>query len=248
MAREKLKVLDLFSGIGGFSLGLERAGMQTVAFCEIDPFCRKVLKKHWPDVPIFEDVKTLKGSDVGPVDVITAGFPCQDIAICGTGKGLDGEKSGLWSEVERLAGELRPRLIILENSTEILDGRWMGRLLGGLACLGYDAEWDMFPALAFGSPHRRDRFYLVAYPCGAGQEKQYMPTIAGKAEQRQYSFGPLQRGFFWPEDQPPVLRDGHDVPSRVDRIGALGNAVVPQIPEMIGRAIIEAERGNQHGA
>src|SRR5512139_1178725 len=103
-----LRVLDLFSGIGGFSLGLERAGMRTVAFCEIDPYARAVLRKHWPDVPCYEDVRTLTadrlaGDGIHPT-VITAGFPCQDISVAGKGAGLAGARSGLWREVARLVG------------------------------------------------------------------------------------------------------------------------------------------------
>src|SRR3954470_19482651 len=101
-ASEQMNVLDLFSGIGGFSLGLERAGMRTVAFCEIDPFCRTVLAKHWPAVPIFPDVTQLRGADVGAVDVICGGFPCQDISVAGRRAGIEGERSGLWSEYARI--------------------------------------------------------------------------------------------------------------------------------------------------
>lgn len=98
----KLTVLDLFSGIGGFSLGLERTGgFETKAFCEIDPFCRRVLAKHWPQVPCFDDVTTLRGEDVGPVDVICGGFPCQDISIAGRQAGIDGARSGLWGHLAR---------------------------------------------------------------------------------------------------------------------------------------------------
>ena len=112
----KLKVLDLFSGIGGFSLGLERTGgFETVAFCEINKFCQKVLKKHWPEVPIFEDVTKLKGEQVGQVDIICGGFPCQDLSTSGQGAGVGGERSGLWREMARLASELRPKYIIMEN-------------------------------------------------------------------------------------------------------------------------------------
>ena len=117
----KLKVLDLFSGIGGFSLGLERTGgFETKAFCEIDPFCRRVLAKHWPDVPCFEDVTTLRGEDVGTVDVICGGFPCQDISLAGLGAGMDGARSGLWSHYARLIGELRPRYVLVENVAALL--------------------------------------------------------------------------------------------------------------------------------
>ena len=114
-----MRVLDLFSGIGGFSLGLERAGMQTVAFCEIEPYCRAVLRKHWPNVPCYEDVRNLTAdrlrADGISIDVICGGFPCQDISTAGKGAGLAGERSGLFYEIARLVGELGPRYVILEN-------------------------------------------------------------------------------------------------------------------------------------
>jgi site-specific DNA-cytosine methylase len=121
-----VRVLDLFAGIGGFSLGLERAGFETVAFCEIEPYAQKVLAKHWPGVPIYDDVREitaerLAGDGIG-VDVITGGFPCQDISVAGKQAGIEGERSGLWSEVARLIGELRPRYAILENVTALISG------------------------------------------------------------------------------------------------------------------------------
>lgn len=158
-----LTVLDLFSGIGGFSLGLERTGgFKTVAFCEIDPFCRKVLAKHWPDVPVHEDITTLRGEDVGPVDVIAGGFPCQDISTAGRGDGIEGSRSGLWSEFARLIGELRPRYVIVENVAALL-GRGLDRVLGDLAALGFDAEWHGIPIGTLGAPHNRDRIWILAY-------------------------------------------------------------------------------------
>lgn len=162
-----LRVLDLFSGIGGFSLGLERAGMQTVAFCEVDPYCRRVLQSVWPKVKIYDDVKTLSAqhltADGISVDVICGGFPCQDISSAGLRMGIDGARSGLWSEYARLIGELRPRFVIVENVADLCI-RGLDRVLGDLAALGYDAQWDCVPAYAVGAPHRRDRLWLVAYP------------------------------------------------------------------------------------
>src|SRR5258708_2164912 len=162
----EMNVLDLFSGIGGFSLGLERAGMRTVAFCEIDPFCRRVLAKHWPDVPVYDDVRTLTAARVGScgqlIDVICGGFPCQDISFAGKGAGIGGERSGLWSEYARIIGEVRPKYVIVENVAALL-GRGLERVLGDLAALGFDAEWHCIPASAVGAPHRRDRVWIVAH-------------------------------------------------------------------------------------
>lgn len=161
-------MLDLFSGIGGFSLGLERTqGFETVAFCEIEPFPRKVLAKHWPEVPCYEDVRTLTAerlaADGIAVDVICGGFPCQDISFAGRGAGLAGERSGLFYQVARLIGELGPRYVVLENVGALLS-RGLDAVLGTLASLGYDAEWHCIPASAVGAPHRRDRIWIVAHP------------------------------------------------------------------------------------
>jgi DNA (cytosine-5)-methyltransferase 1 len=166
----KLRVLDLFSGVGAYSLGLERTGgFQTVAFCELEDYPRRILRKHWPDVKIYEDVRELTGARLAAdgivPDWIVAGWPCQDISSAGTGHGLDGARSGLWAEIARLAGELRPRGLLLENSSNLLSingGADFGRVLGDLASLGFDAEWHCLPAAAFDAPHIRDRLWIVA--------------------------------------------------------------------------------------
>jgi DNA (cytosine-5)-methyltransferase 1 len=187
---EKLRVLDLFSGIGGFSLGLERTGgFETVAFCEIEAFPRKVLAKHWPDVPCYDDVRTLTAerlaADGIAVDVICGGFPCQDISTAGKGAGLAGERSGLFYQIARLVGELAPRYVILENVAALL-GRGLADVLGALASLGYDAEWHCIPASYLGAPHRRDRIWILAYPnsfgcvgIGSGQEGHFWTAQFG---------------------------------------------------------------------
>jgi DNA (cytosine-5)-methyltransferase 1 len=242
-----MRVLDLFSGIGGFSLGLERAGMKTVAFCEIDPFCRAVLAKHWPNVVCYQDVRTLTSEQLGDrgiaPDVISAGFPCQDISLNGDGAGLDGERSGLWSEVARLCGELRPRYAIVENVAALL-GRGLGEILGDLAALGYDAEWHCIPAAAVGFPHGRDRVWLVAYPWEERAKRGGSLALSGL-----YGIPwreNVRRAAAWAArpDLPAsgLCRGSDGIPARVDRTGALGNAVVPQIPEMIGRAILSAQQ------
>lgn len=284
----KLKVLDLFSGIlvGGFSLGLERTGgFETVAFCEIDPFCRRVLAKHWPTVRQYEDVRELTAkrleADGISVDVITGGFPCQDLSTAGKQAGMgEGTRSGLWSEIVRLSRELRPLYVIVENVANLLSGpseargRWFGRVLGDLAECGYDAEWENIPAAALGAPHPRERVWIIAYP---SQERQpeagtlrhqsiaqwlsrgseaFVPAddrkerVQGRRPQQVSGFG----AFSWcqnvrraedlrgrPDLPPPLFRGSRDgIPNWVDRIGACGNSVIPQIPELIGRAILEA--------
>ena len=160
-----MRVLDLFSGIGGFALGLERAGFTTVAFCEVDPFCRAVLAKHWPEVPIYDDVRALTGARLAAdgivCDAICGGFPCQDISVAGRGAGLAGDRSGLWFEYLRVVSEVAPRWVIIEN-VPALRSRGLDTVLGGLSALGYDAEWHCIPAAALGAPHRRDRVWIVA--------------------------------------------------------------------------------------
>lgn len=250
-----MNVLDLFSGIGGFSLGLERAGMRTVAFCEIEPYCRAVLRKHWPEVPIYEDVRTLTAARLAAdgigVDVICGGFPCQDISVAngvwGDNLGLDGSRSGLWAEYKRLIKELGPRRVIIENVTALL-GNGLVRIMQDLCSLGYDAQWDAVPASYVGSPQNRDRVWIVAYPPEDGIEGLFSGADIGAIRQgwacRQEDLpavyaDPL-RSDRWP--QPLICRGDNRPPNWVDRISACGNAVVPQIPELIGHAIMRSER------
>lgn len=167
--RPALNALSLFSGIGGLDLGLERAGIRTVGQVESDPWCRRVLAKHWPDVPRHDDVRTAADwwlkEERPHVDLIFGGFPCQDISNAGRRAGIDGERSGLWSEFHGLIRLLRPRWVLLENVAAIL-GRGAGRVFGDLAAIGYDAEWDCVPAASVGAPHLRDRWFAIAYPDG----------------------------------------------------------------------------------
>jgi DNA (cytosine-5)-methyltransferase 1 len=334
---DKLRVLDLFSGIGGFSLGLERTGgFETVAFCEIEPFPRRVLAKHWPEVPCYEDVRTLTGARLAAdgitgIDVITGGFPCQDLSVAGKQRGMgEGTRSGLWSEIVRLVGELRPSYVIVENVAALLSGPsqkrggWFGRVLGDLAECGYDAEWENIPASALGAPHRRERVWLVglatigrdmanadqvgtiwepdpgvslvfneggarvserrnksladtkelqrdggnhntgirvgaeplsqlgngswakhlAHSNGIDEQGQQSSVI--NAQERQGSVagssGPCLAsiGRKW-ETEPGMGRVADGVPDRAHRLATLGNSVVPQIPELIGRAILAAQ-------
>jgi len=243
-----MKVLDLFSGIGGFSLGLERAGMETVAFCEFEPHAQEVLRKHWPKVPIHSDVRELNGHDFrGTVDVVTGGFPCQDLSVAGKQAGFNGERSSLYREMLRIISECRPRYAIFENVTGLLtgeSGRWFGQFLYDLAEIGFDAEWHCMEAAYIGAPHRRDRVWVIAYPdCrrherGGKKQVQRFANLSCELKRSIKKVGIMS----YPTK--PSFRGADDgVPTRLDRkrIARLGNAVVPQIPEAIGRAIMEVE-------
>lgn len=253
----KLRVLDLFSGIGGFSLGLERTGgFETVAFCEIEEFPRRVLAKHWPEVPCYHDVRELTAdklaSDGIAVDVITGGFPCQDVSSSGHKRGMDGTRSGLWSEIIRLACNLQPQVIFVENVANLLAGErgaWFGRVLGDLAEIGYNAEWHCLPASYIGLPQSRDRVWIVAYPKRFGwlrldegfkkiRSSVYLESFGeGWADTVQLlpTMGELFR-----QPSSDIVRNDDGLSEGLDRLKGCGNAVVPQIPELIGHAILEA--------
>ena len=157
-----MRVGSLFSGVGLGDLGLTLAGMEIVFQVEIEPYARKVLELRWPDVPKFGDIREVEGRLTPPCDILAGGFPCQDISTAGKGAGIGGERSGLWKEFARLIREIRPRYVLVENVTALL-GRGLGVVLGDLAEIGYDAEWDCIPASALGAPHQRDRIWIVAY-------------------------------------------------------------------------------------
>ena len=247
-----MKVLDLFSGIGGFSLGLERAGMETIAFCEFDEHAQKVLRKHWPDVPIHSDIRELNAKQYrGTVDVICGGFPCQDLSTAGKQVGFSGERSSLYGEMLRVIGECMPRYAIFENVTGLLtgdSGRWFGQFLYDLAQIGFDAEWHCVSASDIGAQHHRDRVWVIAYPCGSRskvglarqnvrQEGDTRISINLSNEIRRARRKPGMEGW---SIEPNVGRVANGVPNRAHRLKQLGNAVVPQIPEAIGRAIMGA--------
>ena len=160
-----IRIGSLFSGIGGFELGLERAikNSKTIWQVEQNKFCQTILRKHWPDATIYDDVRDIKKDNVSPVDILCGGFPCQDISIAGKQGGIHAEKSGLWWEMLRIIGELRPRIIVLENVSNIIR---LGGLdvLGSLASIGYNAEWTIISARMFGAPHLRKRWFCVCYP------------------------------------------------------------------------------------
>lgn len=243
-----LTVGSLFSGVGGLDLGLERAGMRVVWQAEIDNYASRVLAKHWPDVRNHGDVTAVDWSAVERPDVLAGGFMCTDVSNAGEGGGLDETtRSGItWREFLRCIGNLQPSYILAENVPALLagdGGRWFATVLGGLASLGYDAEWDCIPASALGAYHRRDRIWIVAYPASIGREESGilgqvpLHSLARGEWQTTDAIDAIRRGAV-----PALCRGAHGLPRRMDRLRGLGNAVVPAVAELIGGWIVEHAR------
>ncbi len=233
--------LALFAGAGGGILGGLLLGWRTVCAVEINEYCRDVLMQRQNDgclepFPIWDDIRTFDGRPWrGIVDVVSGGFPCQDISCAGKGKGLGGERSGLWSEMARVIGEVRPRYVFVENSP-MLTSRGLGSVLGDLAEMGYDARWGVLGAGDAGGLHERNRLWIVAPANG------YKKRVQGHKQK------PLHRGpaFSWCQDvrgiedlrnrpdvpQPHLLRIYNGVACYVDRIAAIGNGQVPQVVKL----------------
>lgn len=283
----QLRVLDLFSGIGGFSLGLERTGgFKTVAFCEIEEFPRKVLAKHWPGVPCYHDVRTLNYD--GAVDVITGGYPCQPFSTAGKRQGQADDRH-LWPAMFSLIKKHRPTWVIGENVAGHVS-MGLDAVLADLASEGYACRTFIIPACAVDARHRRDRVWIVAHADsterraisgprdGLADQKNSLlqwekgpgglkpsgealanPDSAGLSlalcaelgslrgekiapQGREPGRGSAAHWRAWPAE-PGVGRVAARIPNRVDRLKTLGNAVVPQIPELIGNAILQSMRG-----
>ena len=241
-----LTVGSLFSGIGGLDLGLERAGMRVIWQSEIDPYASRVLTKHWPEVPNHGDIKTIDWTTIERPDVICGGYPCQPFSSAGKRQGTDDPRH-LWPWVREAISNLRPKYAILENVRGHLT---LGGLtvIGELAAIGYNAEWHLVRASAIGGSHRRERIFIVAYPdnprrnhtdtnrsaqaparCG---NEIFEPSYASDSAQ-------ISRGRWLPFAHVDRVTNG--IPSRVDRLRGLGNAVVPQVAEVIGRLVIARE-------
>ena len=278
-----MRVGSLFSGIGGFDLGLERAGHEIVWQVENEPYSRRVLARHWPDVPCYEDVHDVGAHNLEEVDVICGGFPCQPVSVAGKQRGQDDER-WLWPEFARVLRELRPRYALVENVPGLLV-HGMGDVLGDLAVLGYDAEWGCVSAASVGAPHLRKRIFIVAHADESGLEGldgngstftphslQANPRPAcsppegvadalGRHTGRYSEWWPSGLGW-WEREPPEALhyareRRGEEnvlsipqsqlgrvvdgVPARVDRLRGLGNAIVPQVAEYIGRRLPSEE-------
>jgi DNA (cytosine-5)-methyltransferase 1 len=237
---------SLFSGIGGLDLGLERAGHEVVWQVEADAYCRRVLAKHWPHVPCYEDVTTVRGEDLPPVDLICGGFPCQAVSVAGKQIGTQDDR-WLWPHFARLLRVLRPRYALLENVPGLLTvsgGRVFGAVLSDLAESGYDCEWEVLSAADVGAPHLRQRVWIVAdarrqrlegvSPVGA------TPPSTGRTGGESGAgpprfFDAPRRGDWQPE--PNIRRVAPRLPDRMDRLRCLGNSVVPQVAEWMGRRL-----------
>jgi len=273
----KLKVLDLFSGIGGFSRGLEMTGgFETVAFCEIEDRHCNVLKKHWPDVHVYKDVRKLNGKKIiknhGPIDLVCGGYPCQPFSFSGNRSGTDDDRN-LWPEMLRIVASTRPGWVIAENvAGHVTLG--LDEVLSDLESEDYTAAPIIIPACAVDAPQRRDRVWIVA---NDNRKHGLSPSInkaqsastvkivttskqstlmASTNRQRRrggnskwenaknvgqspiYSRNNTRRMEMW-KPEPPVGRVANGIPGRVDRLKQLGNAVVPQIPEQLGKVILE---------
>lgn len=215
-----MKVLDLFSGIGGFSLGLERAGMETIAFCEIDRDCRAVLKKHWPHVPVFTDIKTLGHIDA---DLICGGFPCQPFSTASRGRKT---AEDLWPEMLRVVSVIKPRFVVAENVLEAP----ISTAKTDLEKLGYQCEKRCISANDCGADHQRNRWWLVAHPNDEGEFSSALDAEVAKLQE-------LCEGLWGAENYARTVRISNGIPGRMVRLRMLGNAVIPKIPEAIGRAI-----------
>ena len=307
--------LDLFSGIGGFSLALERVGFTTVGFCEVDPYCRLLLQKHWKGVTIHHDIKKLEKKDIKePIDILTGGFPCQPYSVAGKQKGTNDDRY-LWPDMFRVIKEVRPTWIIAENVRGIIniqDGMVFETVCTDLESEGFEVQAFIIPAAGVGAPHRRERVWIVGYSkhngsltskirgrnqeADAGSKERKISSIepertsgssdnevmentrrtlrqgsefegknaneSGKENANQFersSSTPKHnvadtKGIYvqgqqsrsrqkqsrresWWEFEPSVGRVANGVPGRVHRLKALGNSIVPQIAEEIGRAI-----------
>ena len=276
---DNMNYLDLFHGIGGFALGAYWAGMKfETHYCsDIEPYAQELYKLRFPDSIQLGDITKINTADLPAGDwIISGGFPCQDISIAGKGAGIHGTRSGLWFEYWRIINDLRPRYAIMEN-VGMLIHRGLREVLGSLAEIGYNAEWQDIRASDMGAPHKRERIWIVAYPESIGgggfqglkrheeteriksnNRKQHDRTfpdtdntrlergqdtggITGSRQERKQQ---LERqseysGTDYWSVEPAVGRLVNGLPRRVDRLKGLGNAIVPQIAELLFRQIKE---------
>ena len=279
---------SLFSGIGGFELGLERAiqNSKTIWQVEQNKYCQGILKKHWPEAIIHNDITEVNYENVQPVNIICGGFPCQDISAAGKGAGIEhGKRSSLWGEMYRLIDELQPRVAVMENVPALLwKKRGMHVVMSNLAKIGYDAEWTVISARQFGAPHLRKRVFIIAYPNqirprqdgqqffnsidrnrkkvrsgrqeiqtkypNSNHSKEQPPNTSsmeteGRFKRRCCKTSRVQQRDYknyWKNfpTQSSLRHRNDGVPDRLARLRALGNAIVPQCSEYIGKCIVDS--------
>jgi DNA (cytosine-5)-methyltransferase 1 len=241
-----LTYLSLFSGIGGLDLGLDRAGMTCVGQVELDPFCRTVLTRHWPEVPKHDDVRTAPDWwRAGPrpaVRLVAGGYPCQPFSKGGRRRGMADERWG-WPWFRTVVRTVRPQYVLVENVAALLDDAdAFGWMLGDLAADGFDADWTVLSACAVGAPHVRERLFLVAYPAGGDGPAWLGPGHGRSLESIDGCPSPWLHpvdGLMAAERGSGRVADGIPDPLEPARVQALGNAVVPQVAEHIGRLILD---------
>lgn len=235
-----LDYVSLFSGVGGLDLGLDRAGWCCLAQVEIDPYRRSVLSRHWPEVPRHDDVRTFprwwRRIDRPPVHAVVGGFPCQPFSHTGRMLGVADQRWG-WPWFIDAVDTVGASVILFENVRGLLrDQQAFAWILADLAERGFDAQWSLVSACAVGAPHMRRRLFLVAHPAASGWAG-WGVAESGESAGWQEPAG----GGGW-EPEPGVGRVAHGVPDRVDRVAALGDAVVPRVAELIGRRVLAARR------
>jgi len=235
--------LDLCSGIGGFALACRMVGgIETVGFCERDTFCQAVLKKHWPAVPICDDIFKLQGKDYENIDILTAGFPCQPYSVSGKRNGAKDYRA-IWPQVHRAIREVRPRWIIGENVAGIINMD-LNRIIADLEEAEYSVEVFVIPACAVGAKHRRERAWIVANSTGFN-ETQVVEEAGIPVQPRRDSMLARVQPFRWEGNQHSMAGMFHWIPYRMDRIKGIGNAIVPQVASEILRCIQEIEIQNK---
>lgn len=241
----KMTFGSLFAGIGGFDLGLERAGMKCLWQCERDKFCNKVLAKHWPEVTRYDDITTLDVSALAPVDLICGGFPCQPFSVSGKRKGAEDDRF-LWPAMLKVIETVRPTWVLGENVPGLVS---MGieNMLFDLENIGYGVRAFVVPACAVGAEHRRDRVWIVAHSeqgvCSSDRISHIdtMEKLGSRwsADQNMPYLGSKWDGL---NTDRRTLRDDARFSENVDRIGAVGNSVNVNLVTAIGRMIIEAHQ------
>jgi DNA (cytosine-5)-methyltransferase 1 len=245
--KEKMTHSSVFTGIGVFDLAAQEAGLQNIFQVEIDSWCQTILNKNFPGTDKYLDINEFNAEKYrGTIDILSGGFPCQDISISGRGEGINGAKSGLWVELCRIISESLPRYTLIENSPQITK-KGFEKILYDLHQIGYDAEWENFYASEFGKHHHRERLYILAYPNvqrrrgilhyvkrSLAEENSQTNTLDSQCS----PFLRFEKGF----GEPPVFRVADGLAKRLDvikRLGACGNAVVKEIPLKIFKTIIE---------